>query len=622
MIHIKNIRYLVSGRALFEGATARINQGHKVGLVGRNGVGKSTLLRLILDQGQLDGGEINCPAAWRIAMMEQELRSTSKTVLELVLEADKERCALLRELEGCGDGIRIAYIHERLEDIGAQSAPAKAAQILAGLGFDEAAQARPSSDFSGGWRVRMALARLLFMAPEVLLLDEPTNHLDLEACIWLEGFIRRYAGTVLVVSHDRGLLNAVCGEILHIEQGALYSYSGNYDRFERTRNARRVLQVKEAEKQMEKQKHLESFINRFKAKASKAKQAQSRIKMLQKMATIETLAEERSIKFDFPAPEPLASPLYTLDEVSVGYEGKAILSQLELRLDTDDRIALLGANGNGKSTLIKLIAGELRALSGEINKSRKLKVGYFAQHQSDALPLERSPLEHLMALQPKETEERLRAQLARFGFDQKKVETRISALSGGEKARLTFALISRERPHILLLDEPTNHLDMDARRALIEALVRYEGAVVLVSHDPELIGACADRLWLVDGGGCRPYEGDMEDYRAFLSAKGRSERPARSAVRSANKGHKKQHSSNLLALKKQRALAERQVEALSALVARGEKMLANPVLYESGNADKLLVLQKDIAEARIRLAQAEEHWFAAQEEQEALEADF
>lgn len=622
MIHIKNIRYLVSGRALFEGATARINQGHKVGLVGRNGVGKSTLLRLILDQGQLDGGEINCPAAWRIAMMEQELRRTPKTVLELVLEADKERSALLRELEGCDDGIRIAYIHERLEDIGAQSAPAKAAQILAGLGFDEATQARPSSDFSGGWRVRMALARLLFMAPEVLLLDEPTNHLDLEACIWLEGFIRRYAGTVLVVSHDRGLLNAVCGEILHIEQGALHSYSGNYDRFERTRNARRVLQVKEAEKQMEKQKHLESFINRFKAKASKAKQAQSRIKMLQKMATIETLAEERSIKFDFPAPEPLASPLYTLDEVSVGYEGKAILSQLELRLDTDDRIALLGANGNGKSTLIKLIAGELRALSGEINKSRKLKVGYFAQHQSDALPLERSPLEHLVALQPKETEERLRAQLARFGFDQKKVETRISALSGGEKARLTFALISRERPHILLLDEPTNHLDMDARRALIEALVRYEGAVVLVSHDPELIGACADRLWLVDGGGCRPYEGDMEDYRAFLSAKGRSERPARSTARAANKGHKKQHSSKLLALKKQRALAERQVEVLSALVARGEKMLANPVLYESGNADKLRVLQKDIAEARIQLAQAEERWFVAQEEQEALEADF
>ena len=512
MLRIDTLTYRIGPRLLLDGASATVNPGHRVGLVGRNGCGKTTLLRLITGELDADGGGTEMPNGWRIGISTQEAPGGPESLIETVLAADPELAALTAEAETATDAHRIADIHARLHDKGAHAAPARAARILAGLGFDDEAQQKPCGEFSGGWRMRVALAALLFNAPDLLLLDEPTNHLDLEACLWLEDFLKRYKGTVVLVSHDRDLLNRVVEEILHLENGKLKLYQGGYDRFETTRRMQLELNAKAKVKQDAQRAHIQKFVDRFRYKATKAKQAQSRMKMLARMEPIPEHREVGSVTFAFPEPEPLAPPLYTADDVDVGYDGTPVLSGLDFRLDNDDRIALLGANGNGKSTLIKLLAGRLQPQSGRVNKSAKLSVGYFAQHQADELDLEASPLVELSRKRPGDTEQQWRAHLGRFGFSQERAKTKIENLSGGEKARLLFALMSCDAPHILLLDEPTNHLDVESRQALVQAINAFEGAVIIVSHDPHIIGLTADRFWLVDGGRVRPFDGDLDDY--------------------------------------------------------------------------------------------------------------
>ncbi|HEX2337059.1 MAG TPA: ABC-F family ATP-binding cassette domain-containing protein, partial [Hyphomicrobiaceae bacterium] len=499
MLHINDLSYRIEGRLLFDQATAGIASGHKVGLVGRNGSGKTTLLRLIAGELSPDEGRVNVPRATRIGSVAQEAPGGPESLIDFVLAADRERTRLLAEAETAHDPGRIADIHERLSDIDAHAAPARAARILAGLGFDEAAQQRPCSEFSGGWRMRVALAAMLFTEPELLLLDEPTNYLDLEGTVWLEEYLRDYPHTVLIVSHDRELLNRSVSSILHLQQGKLTLYTGGYDTFEQTRREQQRLDLKLKKKQDDERRHIEAFIIRFKAKASKATQAQSRVKALARMQPIAELIEERVIPFVFPNPaKALASPLIRLEGAAAGYEpGRPVLQGLNLRLDADDRVGLLGANGNGKSTFAKLIAGRLPPMAGRRYGSDKITVAYFAQHQMEDLPPRQTPYEHMRELMPDATEAQKRAKLGALGFGIDKADTRAQNLSGGEKARLLLALATFHRPHLLILDEPTNHLDVDAREALVRALNDYEGAVILISHDRHLMDACADRLWIV-----------------------------------------------------------------------------------------------------------------------------
>jgi ATP-binding cassette subfamily F protein 3 len=630
MLQINELVYRIGGRVLLDGATLTLPAGHHAGLVGRNGTGKSTLLRLIAGELQPDGGAIALPNGTRIGMVAQEAPDGPESLLDTVLAADRERTALLAEAETAKDPQRIAEIHARLADIGAHAAPARAATILAGLGFDAEAQARPCRDFSGGWRMRVALAAVLFSEPDLLLLDEPTNHLDLEATLWLEGFLKSYPRTLLLVSHDRDLLNKAVDKIVHLEGGKLTVYSGGYDRFERTRAERLAHQEALRAKQLAARRHMQAFIDRFRYKASKARQAQSRLKALARMEPIASVIEERTVAFDFPSPDPLAPPLITLDKVSVGYApDKPVLRGLDLRLDMDDRVALLGANGNGKSTLVKLLAGRLQPLAGRLHRSPKLRVGYFAQHQADELDLAATPLALMERLAPTATEEKRRAHLGRFGFEQDKALTPVAALSGGEKARLLLALMSREAPHILLLDEPTNHLDVDSRQALVQAINGFEGAVVLISHDPHLIELTADRLWLVADGTCRTFDGDLDDYRRLLldqrrdrSAVKREEKGPASADRTSSDAHtaparKDQRRAAAEAraaaapLRRAAEAAERRLEQLLARKAALEARLADPAVYE-GPATEITELQVAFREVEKAIAEAEEAWLEAQ----------
>ena len=517
MLHINDLEFRVQGEPLFDRATVAVNKGERVGLVGRNGAGKTTLLKLIAGELHPDGGSITYPRLIRVGTVAQEAPSGQASLADTVLASDRELSALLAEAEHASDPHRIAELHERLAALGADSAPARAARILAGLGFNEAAQQRPCAEFSGGWRMRVALASLLFQAPDLLLLDEPTNHLDLEAALWLESFLKSYPGTLLLVSHDRGLLNRAVNRIIHVENRKLTAYTGNYDRFERLRRENLERQAAQHAKQQAERRHIQAFVDRFRYKASKARQAQSRLKALARMEPIASVMEDRTVTFHFPQPTPLSPPILTLEDVAVGYEdGRPILAHLNLRLDMDDRVALLGANGNGKSTLSRLFAGRLKPMAGRMTRSGKLKIGYFAQDQAEELDLAATPLAHMERLMPLETATKLRAQLGRFGFGADRAEVAVGKLSGGEKARLLFALMSREAPHVLILDEPTNHLDIDSRQALIQALSEFEGAVILVSHDPHLVELAADRLWLVADGGVAAYDGDMDDYRKLL----------------------------------------------------------------------------------------------------------
>jgi ATP-binding cassette subfamily F protein 3 len=617
MLQIKNLTFRIAGQPLLEQAQATVDKGWRVGLVGRNGSGKTTLLKLIAGQLGPDEGEVTVPRAWRIGTVAQEAPSGPESLIATVLAADDERTRLLAEAEHAEDPHRIGEIHERLGAIGADSAPARAARILAGLGFDEASQARPCTELSGGWRMRVALAALLFSAPDLLLLDEPTNHLDLEATLWLESFLKRYQGTLLLVSHDRDLLNRVPDKILHLQARALTLYSGNYDRFERTRRERLAHQAALQVKQTAERRHIQTYIDRFRYKASKARQAQSRIKALERMEPIASVVEARTVTFRFPEAKGLAPPLMTLDRAAVGYApDRPVLRHLDLRLDPDDRIALLGPNGNGKSTLVKLLAGRLQPSAGHLFKAPKLSVGYFAQDQAEELDLEATPLDHVARLLPKTLPERRRAHLGAFGFGQDKAEVPVGNLSGGEKARLLFALMSRGTPQMLLLDEPTNHLDVDSRQALVQALNDFPGAVVLVTHDPHLIELVAERLWLVADGTVKPYDGDLDDYRRLLLDRRRADRPkvGAGATGQSKKDRRRAAAEARAATAHLRRAAKEAETGLKDLTRRKaalETKLADPQVSGRPGAE-LQGLQVELGEIRRAIAAAEEAWLEAQ----------
>ena len=613
MLRINDITYSVEGRPLFEGASATIPTGHKVGLVGANGAGKTTLFRLIRGELALEGGHITMPARSKIGGVAQEVPSSSTSLIETVLAADTERAELMSEAETAQDPTRIADIQHRLADIDAWSAEARASAILKGLGFDNDDQRRPCSDFSGGWRMRVALAGVLFAQPDLLLLDEPTNYLDLEGALWLESYLAKYPHTVIVISHDRGLLNRAVGAILHLENRKLTLWSGAYDTFARTRAEQLAVQAAEAKKQELRRAHLQSFVDRFRYKASKAVQAQSRIKMLEKMVPIAAPDAARKAVFTFPEPEQLSPPIIVMEGVAVGYGGAPVLRRLDLRIDQDDRIALLGKNGEGKSTLSKLLAGKLQASEGKLTRSSKLRVGYFAQHQVDELVLADTPLEHIRRLRAEESPAKLRARLAGFGLGADQADTAVARLSGGQKARLSLLLATIDAPHLLILDEPTNHLDIESREALVEALTAYSGAVILVSHDMHLLGLVADRLWLVKGGAVAPYPRDLDAYRRELLSGDEPSKPA-------DKPKTKEARPSRDALSALRSEVRKCEERLKKLTEMREKLsakLADPALYEETRIHELETWNRKFAEVEDGMARAEALWLDAQERLEA-----
>ena len=519
MLNLNDITVRLGGRIILDGATSRLPPRGRIGLIGRNGAGKSTLVRVIAGMLEADTGSVDMPRGSRIGYIAQDAPGGPDSPFETVLAADLERAALMAESETCHEPHRLGDIHERLIAIDAHSAPSRAARILSGLGFDEEAQTRPLESFSGGWRMRVALAALLFSAPDLLLLDEPSNHLDLEAVLWLEDFLKSYPATILLVSHERDFLNNVVDHILHLTGGKLTLYPGGYDAFERQRAERQAQIASARAKQQAQREHLQEYIAKNSARASTAKQAQSRQKALAKLQPIAELIDDPSLSFDFPSPEELRPPLITLDMASVGYGEEPVLSRLNLRIDPDERMALLGRNGNGKTTLARLLAAQLTPMDGAMAASGKMRVGYFTQYQVEELDRSDTPLQHMTRLMKGSTPGAVRGQLGRFGFSGQKATTEVGKLSGGERARLALALITRDAPHLLILDEPTNHLDVDAREALIQALNDYGGAVMIVSHDRHMLEMTADRLVLVDAGTAKDFDGSIEDYIAFVLAK-------------------------------------------------------------------------------------------------------
>ncbi|GGW22290.1 glycosyl transferase family 1 [Gemmobacter lanyuensis] len=616
MLRISDLTYSIEGRPLFEGASATIPTGHKVGLVGRNGAGKTTLFRLIRGELSLEGGEITIPARARIGGVAQEVPSSSTSLIDTVLQADTERTALLAEAETATDPHRIAEIQTRLADIDAWSAEGRASAILKGLGFDAEAQLRPCSDFSGGWRMRVALAGVLFAQPDYLLLDEPTNYLDLEGALWLESYLQKYPHTVLIISHDRGLLNRAVQGILHLDNRKLTYWQGGYDQFARQMAERNAVLQAEAKRVEARRAHLQSFVDRFKAKATKAAQAQSRVKMLEKLQPITAPEEARKMVFTFPEPEELSPPIVNLDNATVGYGDKAILRRLNLRIDQDDRIALLGRNGEGKSTLSKLLAGKLATMGGTLARHSKLRIGFFAQHQVEELHVDETPLQHVQRLRPEEHQARLRARLAGFGLMAEQAETVVGRLSGGQKARLSLLLATIDAPHLLILDEPTNHLDIESREALVEALTEYSGAVILVSHDMHLLGLVADRLWLVKGGAVTPYEKDLETYRAELLA---GDEPVKEATKPPEKPRKAGRD-EVLALRSEVRKCEDRLAKLAEMRAKLQDKLADPALYDEAKKADLAIWTAKFAELEQAESKAEAMWLEAQEKLDAAEA--
>jgi ATP-binding cassette subfamily F protein 3 len=514
MLHLNDVTLRIGGRLLLEQASVHLPASQRIGLVGANGSGKTSLLRLILGELSPDAGEVRLRRHARVGWVAQEAPGGTRTPRDAVLDADRERARLLHAAATAVEPHAIAEIQIRLAEIGAHAAPARSSAILAGLGFDEAAQQRPLSSFSGGWRMRVALAAVLFAEPDLLLLDEPTNHLDLEASLWLEDYLRRYPKTLLLVSHDRGLLNRVPERIVHLDQRKLTAYAGGYDAFERARREKLALQAKEGARIEARRRHMQAFVDRFRYKASKARQAQSRLKAIAKLAPIPEVIEAPHVVLRFPQPKLPPPPLITLERAAAGYGDHVVLDRLDLRLDPDDRIALLGANGNGKSTFAKLLAGELAPLSGEVTRAPKLRVGYFAQHQIEALRPADSPLQHLARRLPDERAERLRTRLGGFGLTQDKAELPAGVLSGGEKARLTFALISADAPQFLVLDEPTNHLDMATKEMLVAALSEFEGTMLFVSHDRHFLAALSNRVLELTPDGVHQYGGGYTEYVA------------------------------------------------------------------------------------------------------------
>jgi ATP-binding cassette subfamily F protein 3 len=615
MIKLHDISYSVEGRALLENASATIPAGHKVGLVGRNGTGKTTLFRLIRGELSLETGSIEIPKQARIGGVAQEVPVNDVSLLETVLAADTERAKLLAEAEHATDPNRIADIQTRLADIDAWSAEGRASSILKGLGFSPEKQQMPCSAFSGGWRMRVALAAVLFAQPDLLLLDEPTNYLDLEGAIWLESYLAKYPHTVIIVSHDRGLLNRAVGSILHLEDRKLTFYQGAYDTFANTRAARLASAEAEAKRQDARRAHLQSYVDRFRYKADKAKQAQSRLKMIAKLQPISRPQEAARRRFSFPEPEELSPPIVRVENGVVGYDDTAILSHLDLRIDQDDRIALLGQNGEGKSTLSKLISGRLDPMAGRIVTSNKLRIGYFAQHQVDELFIDETPLDHIRRMRPNKTPAQLRAILGEFGIGAEQADTLVGRLSGGQKARLSLLLATLDAPHLLILDEPTNHLDIESREALVEALTAYSGAVVLVSHDMHLLSLVADRLWLVKDGHVTPYEDDLETYRAnLLTGDKQTEK-----IKTDKPKVKKASRDEILALRAEVRKCEERLEKLTEMHEKLSEKLADPELYNDKNIADLAVWNKKFAEVEDAISRAETLWVNAQENLDSAE---
>ena len=630
MLNLTDITVRLGGRTIIDGATARLPPRGRIGLIGRNGAGKSTIVRVIAGMLEADAGSVDMPRGSRIGYIAQEAPGGEASPFETVLAADVERAALMAESESCHEPHRLADVHERLIAIDAHSAPSRAARILSGLGFDEDAQGRPLESFSGGWRMRVALAALLFSAPDLLLLDEPSNHLDLEAVLWLEDFLQSYPATILLVSHERDFLNNVVDHILHLAGGKLTLYPGGYDAFERQRAERQAQIASARAKQQAQREHLQDYVARNSARASTAKQAQSRAKALAKMQPIAELIDDPSLSFDFPSPEELRPPLITLDMASVGYGEEPVLSRLNLRIDPDERMALLGRNGNGKTTLARLLAAQLTPMDGAMNASGKMRVGYFTQYQVEELDRSETPLQHMTQLMKGSTPGAVRSQLGRFGFSGQKATTEVGKLSGGERARLALALITRDAPHLLILDEPTNHLDVDAREALIQALNEYTGAVMIVSHDRHMLEMTADRLVLVDSGTAKDFDGSIEDYIAFVLAKdpaGDRKGGNGASGGGASVSKKDQRRAAAEAREKGKALrgnahhAETALKKLNAEVSAVDQAMfdpssAQPALAKLKMSD-LMVKRSGLQE---KIAAAEAAWLEACEAIEAIEA--
>ncbi len=636
MLHINELTYRIEGRVLLEGASIAVPAKAKVGLVGRNGTGKSTLLNILHGRLHPDDGSISIPSGWRIGGIAQEAPGGETSLIDHVLAADKERAQLLAQAETETDPLKIAEVHTRLGDIDAHAAPSRAAAILAGLGFSEARQQEACGSLSGGWRMRVALAAALFDAPDVLLLDEPTNYLDLEGTIWLQNFLRAYRHTVVIVSHDRDLLNTAVGAIMHLDQHKLTFYQGNYDTFERMRREKQALQLKLKKKQDDQRRHMQTFIDRFKYKASKARQAQSRIKALEKLEPVSALVDSQVAPFLLPSPQRLLNPpLVRFEEASAAYApGETVLRDLNMRLDPDDRIGLLGANGNGKSTFAKILAGKMPVNGGHMRHHKRLEVGYFAQHQLDELHPDESPYDHIREMMPDATEAQRRAKIGALGFGAQLADTQAGKLSGGEKARLLFALASFSGPHILIMDEPTNHLDVDSRQALIQAINDYEGAVILISHDRHLIETCADRLWLVADKTITPFEGDLDDYTKLILEQARAERRAQKNTTSEIDSSSSSVTSTMPAAERRKQAAQaraqlqpykkkiQQIESnmqkLQDKLAEMDIELAKPNLFQD-NPGRAHDLSRDHGQMKKKLVLLEEDWLEATEELEAAE---
>ncbi len=597
MIDISSLSYHIGKRSIFEDASAFIDKGHKVGLVGLNGCGKTTLFKLILGQLYPDGGQINISKDTRIAAVEQDIKDINQTVLNHVLNSDKQMKALYDELEKNPTGVRLAEIYDKLDTLGAHSAPARASAILGGLGFSEKDLNRPLKEFSGGWRMRAALAAALFMPSDCLLLDEPTNHLDLETSIWLEDCLEKLDKTLIIISHDREILNKICDKIILVDECKLKVFNGNYDSYERQRHEQTEQIIKDAKRYEETRRHLQAFVDRFRAKATKAKQAQSRLKMLERLGDAPKIPLERSVRFTFPQAQILDSYLFTLENVSCGYGDKTVLKDINLSISQDDKIALLGANGNGKSTFAKLLSGHIFAQSGKMTYARKLKIAYFAQHQTELLDIEKTPYELAREKMLEAKEAQVYTHLACFGLEKTKADTVVEKLSGGEKSRLLLSLITIENPHILILDEPTNHLDIVSRRALIEALNNYNGAVILVTHDFHIIEAVCDRLLLVENHGISSYDGDMEDYKNYILrnwGKASDKERAQGGAQAQKRRAAAQLRAQAAPIKKEMKALEKKLETLTKQKEMLEKSLIQN--YDSQLSIELAFLNKEISE--------------------------
>lgn len=611
MLSITDLSIRLAGRLLIDSSSVQITPGARVGMVGRNGTGKSTLFKVIRGELAAEHGSVTLPPRWRVGSLAQEAPNGPESLISVVLKADLERDALLQEAESATDPHRIAEIQTRLVDIDAHSAPSRAAAILSGLGFSAADQLRPCAEFSGGWRMRVALAATLFAAPDLLLLDEPTNYLDLEGTLWLEDHLAHYPRTVIVISHDRDLLESSVDQILHLERGKLTLYKGTYSSFEEQRAARELLDAKQVKRQEAERAHLQAFVDRFKAKASKARQAQSRVKMLERLKPIRALVTEDVREITFPAPEKILSPpIIAVDNASVGYDPAApVLNKVTLRIDNDDRIALLGANGNGKSTLVKLLAARLAPFSGKVTRADKLSIAYFAQHQLDELNEDASAYDHIRKLMGDAPEAKVRARAGAIGFSGKAADTKAGKLSGGEKARLLLGLATFFGPNMIILDEPTNHLDIDSRAALAEAINEFPGAIIMVSHDRYLIEACADQLWIVADRTVTNYDGDLDEYRRLVLSS-RNGEPAPRERSTAIEKPQRPKSDNRGPLKKRIAEAESEIARVTDIIAKIDTALALPDIF-TRDPKQAAQLSKARANAADALARAEEQWLEA-----------